>query len=127
MARQGLPVVTFGDLTIYTSELVGFGYDQSWDISEHKTVSNQNLTQPGSLNAGQIQVRVTLRLDCAIVLAQVYGLHRNRSQNVLQALGIDYGLCYFSSLSFNVQTLDDLQAPLTADLDMTFTQANENY
>lgn len=127
MARTGLSILTFDTITFFTSELIELKFNQDWNINAHPTVSNINLTQPGALSLGVIEVDIKMTQDVNINLPIIFNLFRNKKLAVLTSMGINYGMCYFSGLDFTITQSDEVQRPLFVDINAKFTQSNEQF
>ena len=127
MSRDGSVIATFDTIVLYTSELIEVKFNQDWNIKTHPTVSNINLTNPGALSLGVIDLTLKMTSDVNIILPIIFDLFRNKKLATLTAMGLNFGLCYFSSLDFTITQSDEVMKPLFVDIDATFTQSNEQF
>lgn len=127
MSRDGSVIASFDTIVLYTSELIEVKFNQDWNIKTHPTVSNINLTNPGALSLGVIDLTLKMTSDVNIILPIIFDLFRNKKLATLTAMGLNFGLCYFSSLDFTITQSDEVIKPLFVDIDATFTQSNEQF
>lgn len=127
MSRDGSIIAAFDTINLYTSELIELKFNQDWNIKTHPTVSNINLTNPGALSLGVIELTLKMTSDVNIILPIIFDLFRNKKLATLTAMGLNFGLCYFSSLDFTIIQSDEAMKPLFVDIDATFTQSNEQF
>lgn len=127
MSRDGSVIASFDTIVLYTSELIEVKFNQDWNIKTHPTVSNINLTNPGALSLGVIDLTLKMTSDVNIILPIIFDLFRNKKLATLTAMGLNFGLCYFSSLDFTITQSDEVMKPLFVDIDATFTQSNEQF
>ena len=127
MSRDGSVIASFDTIVLYTSELIELKFNQDWNIKTHPTVSNINLTNPGALSLGVIDLTLKMTSDVNIILPIIFDLFRNKKLATLTAMGLNFGLCYFSSLDFTITQSDEVMKPLFVDIDATFTQSNEQF
>lgn len=125
--RQGKVALSFGTLTIYTSELIELKYQQKMSVSEIPTIQNTTLSQPGALSLFEIQVRAKITGTTMTVLGNLHSAFASRSMLTLGGVGMNYGSCYLSGFEYTITELDEAQKVLNLEVDLTFTQSNESY
>lgn len=118
--------LTYGTLTLHSSEIVSFGFKRDFRINTIETVALSEITQPGNLSAIGFTVNTTIRDNAS----QKFTLWTNKlAEKALEPftfLNRVWGNYYLTSLDITSSELDDIGDVLRFDMKIELMN-NQNF
>lgn len=118
--------LTYGSLTIDSSELISFNFTREFRINNVETIQLLEITQPGNLTPIEFTVSVRFTDDADTKFNNWQSKLAQKSLEPLTFLLYSWGNFYLSSLNINGDELDDYGNILRLNMDIKFIQ-NQNF
>lgn len=119
-------ILTFGSLTLSSSEIINFSWKRSFNINQVSTVALIEITQPGNLTPIELSIKARITANASSKFTLFTNLLSAKTLEPLNFLNRNLGSFYFADLSIDSDELDDLKDVLRMDCDLLFI-SNQNF
>jgi hypothetical protein len=123
---MGYTALTYGTLSLESSEVLNIRWRREFQITSLPTVNLTEITQPGNLTAIDLEVTATIRNNARTAFNNWVALLATKPLETLTLFTTNQGNYYLSSLDISTNELDDVGDILRLEMILTFKQ-NQNF
>lgn len=118
--------LTYGTLTLHSSEILKFNFKRSFNISVMDTVSLLQITQPGNLTTVTFTIDTRITDNCSTKFTTWINKLAEKPLEALTFLGRSWGNYYLTDVDITSDQLDDAGDVLRMDMSLTLV-GNQNF
>lgn len=118
--------LTYGTLTLQSSEIISFTYDRSFNIVRQSTVSLFEITQPGNLAPHEMTISTRIDNDASAKFTLWTNKLAEKPLEALTFLNRAWGNYYLTDISIESDEMDLQGDVVKMDMKLSFL-SNQNY
>lgn len=118
--------LTYGTLTLHSSEIISFEFGREFQINTLETVALMEITQPGNLSPISFTVNTTIRDNASTKFTTWTNKLAEKPIEALTFLNRSWGNYYLSNVNITSAELDDVGDVLRFDMRVEF-MGNQNF
>lgn len=119
-------ILTYGTLSLHSSEILKFDYKRSFNIIEQPTTSGVVITQPGNLSSTDFVIDVLIRNDASLKFTSWTNKMAEKPLEAFTFLSRSWGNYYLTDIDINCDEFDAAGDILRMSMNLSF-KSNINF